>query len=175
MRSYWALHPKQRALAAERRRARRIANPDLVRSQERASRERHRASVLARKAKYRKENVAKILEYNRAYNARNPAVLGESRRRWVKKNPSSISERKAKRRAAELLAMPSWSDRVAIKRIYEECKEITRQCGGKWHVDHVIPLQGKTVCGLHVPANLRVIPAEENAKKSNRLIEWGPV
>lgn len=42
-------------------------------------------------------------------------------------------------------------------------------CGIKYHVDHEIPLRGKLVSGLHVPDNLRIIPAEDNMKKHNRF------
>lgn len=70
----------------------------------------------------------------------------------------------AKRRAAELNAIPSWADLGEIAKIYLLCPE-------GYHVDHEIPLQGPNVCGLHVEYNLQYLTAEENLKKGNKLRE----
>lgn len=62
-------------------------------------------------------------------------------------------------------ATPDWVDNKAIKAIYAECKRRTLETGIKHEVDHIIPIQGQKVCGLHVPWNLRVITKSANARK----------
>lgn len=75
----------------------------------------------------------------------------------------------AVRRAREIEAMPSWADRGAIKAVYDECIRMTRETGIPHEVDHIVPLRGRNVCGLHVHNNLRPIPALENRAKSNNF------
>lgn len=73
----------------------------------------------------------------------------------------------AKRRSARRKQAPPWADLEAIKAIYAEALRLTNETGIPHHVDHIIPLQGRLVCGLHVHNNLRAVPATENLKKSN--------
>jgi hypothetical protein len=64
--------------------------------------------------------------------------------------------------------MPDWADKEKIKEIYLEAAKKSAETGIKHHVDHIIPLRGKNVCGLHVHTNLRVITAIENLQKGAR-------
>lgn len=73
-----------------------------------------------------------------------------------------------KRRAAKLNRTPPWSDLDAMRAIYEQARRLTVETGIQHHVDHVIPLQGKRVSGLHVPGNLQILTGSENSKKRNR-------
>lgn len=69
------------------------------------------------------------------------------------------------------LAMPSWLDENQLKEIehyYWLARDLKSVSGQVYHVDHIIPLRGKNVCGLHVPWNLQVLPADLNIKKSNK-------
>lgn len=70
-------------------------------------------------------------------------------------------------------ATPAWGSKAAIRKIYAHRDDLNKRCPhlGPFHVDHVIPLAGRLVCGLHVEFNLRVIPQKENLEKSNKFIE----
>jgi 5-methylcytosine-specific restriction endonuclease McrA len=78
----------------------------------------------------------------------------------------------ARRRASKKNATPQWitlEDLVEIRKLYKAAKDISVQTGIKHHVDHIIPLNGGTVSGLHVPWNLQVLVWKENIRKSNRM------
>lgn len=77
----------------------------------------------------------------------------------------------SRRRAARLKAMPVWANRQEIDALYAQAQALTESTGTDWHVDHIIPLRGKNVCGLHVETNLRVISAHENHRKANLFSE----
>lgn len=68
-------------------------------------------------------------------------------------------------------ARPAWANRIEIAAFYMLARLRTAETGIVHHVDHVIPILGKLVCGLHIETNLAVIPALENILKSNR---WNP-
>ena len=74
----------------------------------------------------------------------------------------------ATRRVRELSATVSFGDPEKIKAVYLEAARLTSETGTPHHVDHIVPLRGKNVCGLHVEWNLQPLPAQENIKKSNR-------
>lgn len=74
-------------------------------------------------------------------------------------------------KAAKLRATPAWADLKAIQAIYKQAQDLTQRTGTIYHVDHIVPLKSTLVCGLHVPANLRPLPATENTSKGNR---WWP-
>jgi hypothetical protein len=76
----------------------------------------------------------------------------------------------ANRRAAKIQRTPAWLtefDKLKIKCLYQLAAMRNRESDRKWHVDHIIPLQGEFVSGLHVPDNLRVILAIDNLRKNN--------
>ena len=95
-------------------------------------------------------------------------------KQYCKDNPDLLLAACAKRRSSKINRTPIWltdADHAEIKRIYKIANQKTKQTGIKWHVDHIIPLRGKNVSGLHVPHNLRVVPASENLRKSNKWDE----
>jgi 5-methylcytosine-specific restriction endonuclease McrA len=73
------------------------------------------------------------------------------------------------RRSAELQAMPKWVDRAAITALYRQAVLMGQRDGQTYHVDHIVPLRGRNVCGLHVPWNLQILTSAENVKKGNRF------
>jgi hypothetical protein len=86
-------------------------------------------------------------------------------------NKGKINALCAARKTAVKQRTPHWLnafDRLKIRCMYQLAAMYTRESNESWHVDHVIPLQGALVSGLHVPNNLRVIRGLDNIKKKNR-------
>ena len=109
-------------------------------------------------------------DHNR-YLSHKSHILSVSKR-WKRSNPGKINAMAAKRRAALLKATPPWLSRsqwLEIENIYLEANRISRETRQPYHVDHVVPLQGKTVSGLHVPWNLQILTGHDNLTKSRKL------
>lgn len=88
-------------------------------------------------------------------------------RDWYAKNTDHMIAKANARRAAKINAIPQWADPQRIGLIYREARRLSVETGIKMHVDHIVPLKSKLVCGLHCEANLRVIPWRENLSKKN--------
>lgn len=101
---------------------------------------------------------------------RPPAVINKYRKAWKDRNLLKIRADTKARRRKHRQATPPWLTRkqkTAIRQIYQIAITMTKTTGEQYVVDHIIPLRSETVCGLHVPWNLRVVTSEENLKKSN--------
>ncbi len=127
-------------------------------------------------AKWRAKNPESVKEQNLRFKTLNPDYSKEwyqanlvharaKRRKYREDNLAVYAANTAKYRAAKLQRTPSW----LTEEHWDQINSIYENCPPGYHVDHIVPLQGENVCGLHIPLNLRIIPAEDNLSKSNKL------
>ena len=127
-------------------------------------------------------------EQNRLLNTDIKAKKRDKTAIWVSQNPDRVkfnrknhveslenrAAREARRRAKKANATPHWLNEVhqmQIRWFYMAAKMMSETSGIEYEVDHIHPLRGENFTGLHVPWNLQCIPAIENLKKSNKLVE----
>ena len=99
------------------------------------------------------------------------AQLNTNNANWYKRNRPKAIANEIARQLRKQQRVPRWltgDELGAISKLYLEARLLTQATGIAYHVDHIIPLQGKLVSGLHVLANLRVITATENISKGNK-------
>lgn len=128
-----------------------------------------------KKAEYNKayyiKNIDRIRKLGAAYRLNNKSKKSEYDKQYSKLNLTKINTWRAKYRAAKLQRTVKW-DLALTEFVCNEAYELTKLrkklFGFEWEVDHVIPLQGELVSGLHVWSNLAVIPATVNSSKGNK-------
>jgi 5-methylcytosine-specific restriction endonuclease McrA len=128
------------------------------------------AGQKAKKGYYERNKDAVIA----AAQARPDEVKRQYRKTHKINNPDMYRELVSVRRRRFRDATPKWlspEQRMEIRLKYRLAIELSRSTGVRHAVDHVIPLQGEEVCGLHVPWNMEVITQEENLKKYNKLVD----
>jgi hypothetical protein len=124
------------------------------------------------KENYEKHKSAR-LEKAQIYRDRNSGRIKSYLRSYQKKNLPKYAANNAFRNKRMVDATPNWltgCQRENMESYYKEARRLTEDTGVKHEVDHIVPIKGETVCGLHVPWNLQVIPKSQNISKGNR--EW---
>lgn len=130
----------------------------------------------ARRRAQQIKNYAKITAYSREYNkARRLSNAGKESTRaatmkYRHKNLGKVATWRLVRRTAEQQRTPAWlskQDWAVIDAKYAMARWLSEVVGVQYHVDHIIPLNGRLVSGLHVPGNLQVLRGTENLSKSN--------
>jgi len=121
-------------------------------------------------AVWRKNNPDSVKKHNGMQYIAHTDKIKAGVKNWSKNNPVKMLTYTRASQTKRHMRYPKWltcDDRWMIEQAYELAVLRTKMFGFSWHVDHIIPLQGKTVSGLHTPYNLQVIPGAENVRKSN--------
>ena len=137
---------------------------------------------------WRQQNKEKVAAYTKKWNEANKDKRRQIEKDWRERNPDKVKEynkrggkkwtanNKGKklasvraRQLAKNYRTPSWVDKDELKKIYIESARLTKETGIQHEVDHIVPLQGEVVSGLHVPWNLQILTQFENRSKGNTL------
>lgn len=157
---------------AQRRKAR-AERGDAIRLAEKQSKARCAERVKKNLHDWRKRNKAKVDAGIAAWVAKNPERVKTAKRRYLQSALGRAMSAMAtsEKRALTRQATPNWFDKEQVRAVYNFAVEF-REAGMAVDVDHIVPLKGKNVCGLHVQGNLRVCLQSYNRKKSNTLVDW---
>lgn len=122
---------------------------------------------------YRRKNEHKLREYFKEYH-----LLNRDRKvliacLWQKENKDKANIHKRHNEIRRSKRIPRWlslQELQDIEALYKKAKDMSKVSGIEYHVDHIIPLNGKYVSGLHVLSNLQIISKEDNLSKSNKFM-----
>lgn len=129
--------------------------------------------VACRKSYY-ESNKQKHSEKMKEHYAQNHQSYKDRAKRWKSKNRAKHNASCMERHVLKVSRSPEWAKELTdlvCSEAYDKAKRLSDLTGVPYEVDHIVPLRGKTVCGLHIYSNLQVIPASENRSKKHL---WWP-
>lgn len=132
-----------------------------VKSQQKAWYLRNRETQLSKMRNYYKDNFDKIQAACAEFYANNKEAFRIKNKKWRTKNTKMITYYSRSYNLAKMRRIPIWADLNAIKEFYNNCPP-------GYHVDHIVPLRGKTVSGLHVIENLQYLTKADNLRKGRK-------
>lgn len=144
----------------------RAANPEIIKKVNRRQYAKSKDKIKTGTKIYYENNRKTRTAQMREYNNKNRDKHLEWGKKHRKEKPYIYNASSSKRRSAKLKATPKWLTPEQLN----EIKQIYKDCPKGHEVDHIVPLQGAIVSGLHVPWNLQYLPSDENRRKSNTLV-----
>jgi hypothetical protein len=148
-------------------------NPEKVKISSTKRYEEKKDDILAKNKKWKENNKDRVKNMRKKLYEENKEEVLNEQKIYRQNNKPKLNAKAASERAAKRQATPKWltkDHKTFIEIQYQMAKLLEDRMGVKYHVDHIHPLQNESICGLHVPWNLRVIPALENISKGNKLI-----
>ncbi len=121
-----------------------------------------------RKKTYTFKNSEVVSKNKSDYRLKNKEKISAYMAWWRKEYSHKMCAYASKRRAILLGATPKWADKEKIERIYQQAALMNKlNPEMEYQVDHIIPLNGELVCGLHMHENMQILPAKQNQAKKN--------
>ena len=166
---HWREENRDKKLESDR--AYYAKNADILKANSKEYYEKNKPVMRAKNKEWREKNLESQRARSRQRRVEKGDIVRADRRQHYRDNqPIYVAQARAREKRIKQ-ATPPWADLKAIEQFYVNAAEATRITGIKHHVDHFYPIKSPVMCGFHVEANLRVIPAELNLAKSNRIID----
>ena len=165
-------NPENKIKKAERDKSYYLKNKDKVDLYRKEYYNNNKESLLSYKKEYYKLNKEILASLSRQYYKDNRDIIIKKVSKFNKLNTGMTNARGSRYRSKKLKATPEWLTKEHLSdilQIYQDVQDIQWLSEELLQVDHIIPLQGKNVCGLHVPWNLQILTKSENCRKGNRF------